>query len=52
MARLPSSVLNTAAFTYLGFRAAFVVLYINGTTSKSLFLIQHPRSFKRDVDDG
>jgi hypothetical protein len=36
MARLPTSVLNTAAFTYLGFRAAFVVLYVNGTTSTHL----------------
>lgn len=34
MARLPSSVLNTAAIAYLGFRTAFVLLYVNGTTSE------------------
>jgi hypothetical protein len=35
MARIPASTLNAFALTYLGFRTAFVVLYVNGTTSTS-----------------
>ena len=35
MARLPATVLNTAAVSYLAFRAAFVYLYINGETGTS-----------------
>jgi hypothetical protein len=35
MARIPASTLNAFALTYLGFRTAFVVLYVNGTTSMS-----------------
>jgi uncharacterized MAPEG superfamily protein len=35
MARLPATVLNTAAVSYLALRAAFVYLYINGESGTS-----------------
>jgi len=39
MARIPASTLNAFALTYLGFRTAFVVLYVNGTTSMSYSIL-------------